>query len=151
MAFGAILDLLDGSVARRSNKTSRRGALMDSVFDRLQEGAVLLGLLIYYTAGENQNQTAAVLTFVAFMGSVMVSYTRARAEALGLAGSAGFFTRPERVIITVAFLLAQIPIWALWILAIGTSISALWRFTEAWLADKKKDKTYYESNPKSSQ
>ena len=131
---GAVFDLLDGALARRTGAAGRRGALLDSVADRLAESAVLLGLLVYYTLPDTRSQTGAVLAFVAFVGSVLVSYVRARAEGLGLKGTAGFFTRPERVIVTAGALLAGYPIAGLWILAVGAPLSALHRFWAEWRA-----------------
>jgi CDP-diacylglycerol--glycerol-3-phosphate 3-phosphatidyltransferase len=62
----------------------------------------------------------------------MVSYVRARAEGLGYKGTAGFLTRPERVVIMVVLLVLGQPDWALWVLAVGTPLSALWRFWAEW-------------------
>jgi len=129
---GGLFDLLDGALARRTGVTSRKGALLDSVADRLAECAVLLGLLVYYTMPGTRSQTGAVLAFVAFAGSMFVSYVRARAEGLGLKGTAGFFTRFERVIVTAGALLAGYPEYGLWILAIGAPLSALHRFWVEW-------------------
>ena len=131
---GGLFDLLDGALARRSGAAGRRGALLDSVADRVAECAVLLGLLVYYTLPGTRSQTGAILAFVAFAGSVLVSYVRARAEGLGLKGTAGFFTRPERVIVTAGALLAGYPMAALWILAVGAPLSALHRFWVEWRA-----------------
>ncbi len=128
----ALFDMIDGAIARRTGKVSDKGALLDSTFDRLSEAAILLGLLIYYSFAESFRQDAIILAFVAFVGSIMVSYIRARAEGLGYKGTSGFLTRPERVVImTVALIIGQ-PIWALWILAIGTPLSAFYRFWAEW-------------------
>ncbi len=128
----ALFDMIDGAVARRTGKVSDRGALLDSTFDRLSEAAVLLGLLYFYSTESDFDRTAIILAFLAFVGSIMVSYIRARAEGLGYQGTSGFLTRPERVVImTVALLVGQ-PIWALWILAIGTPLSAAYRFWAEW-------------------
>ena len=129
---GATFDMLDGGIARRTGQVSDRGALLDSVMDRVSEGALLLGLLIFYTRGATFDQTLIILAFIAFSGSMMVSYVRARAEGLGMKGTAGFATRPERVVlITVALLISQ-PDWGLWILAVATPLSALYRFWAEW-------------------
>jgi len=131
---GSSFDLLDGALARMKGETSVRGALLDSVSDRVAESAVLLGLLVYFTAPGTRSQTGAILAFVAVVGSILVSYVRARAEGFGLKGTAGFFTRPERVIVTAGALLAGQPIVGLWILAIGAPLSALHRFWVEWRA-----------------
>ena len=130
----SVFDLLDGGIARSTGRVSKRGALMDSVFDRVAEVVVLLGLAVYFLSGTNESQTGVVLAFVAVAGSLMVSYVRARAEGLGVKGTAGFLTRPERVVITVVFLVAGYPMVALWILGVGTPLSAAWRFIDAWRA-----------------
>lgn len=128
----AIFDMIDGAIARRTGKVSDKGALLDSTFDRLSEAALLLGLLIFYSSTETFRQDAIILAFVAFVGSIMVSYIRARAEGLGYKGTSGFLTRPERVVImTVALIIGQ-PIWGLWILAVGTPLSAFYRFWAEW-------------------
>ncbi len=132
LLVGSVFDLLDGGIARSTGRVSDRGALMDSVFDRVSEVAVLLGLAAYYSLGPSADRTAVILAFIAMAGSMMVSYVRARAEGLGVRGTAGFLTRPERVVIMVVCLVAGYPVIALWILAVGTPFSAAWRFTDAW-------------------
>lgn len=128
----ALFDMIDGAIARRTGKVSDRGALLDSTFDRLSEAALLLGLLIYYSSADSLRRDAVILAFIAFVGSIMVSYIRARAEGLGYKGTSGFLTRPERVVImTVALIIGQ-PIWGLWILAVGTPLSAFYRFWSEW-------------------
>ena len=131
---GATFDLLDGGIARATGRVSKRGALTDSVFDRVSEIALLVGLGMYYTSGKNDSQTAVLLAFVAVGGSLMVSYVRARAEGLGAKGTAGFLTRPERIVITVVGLVFGYPLAVLWILGVGTPLSAAWRFFDAWRA-----------------
>jgi CDP-diacylglycerol--glycerol-3-phosphate 3-phosphatidyltransferase len=133
-AGGSLFDLLDGAIARRQNSVSRRGALLDSSADRVAEAIVLIGLAWWYTGALSYNQTGILLAFIALTGSMMVSYVRARAEGLGLKGTSGFLTRPERVVIMTAALVASRPEIALWILAIGTPLSALHRFWVEWRA-----------------
>ncbi len=128
----ALFDMIDGAVARRTGKVTDRGALMDSTFDRLSEAALLLGLLIYYSSTDTFRQDAIILAFIAFVGSIMVSYIRARAEGLGYKGTSGFLTRPERVVIMTVTLIIGQPIWGLWILAVGTPLSAFYRFWAEW-------------------
>lgn len=128
-------DLVDGAIAWRSNTVSKRGAFFDSTADRVSEGAVLLGFLVYFVQPATANGTAAILAFVAFAGSVMVSYVRPRAEGLALGGNSkfeGFFTRTERVLIAIAGLAIGQPLIVLWVLAIGTPLSALQRFWSVW-------------------
>ena len=139
---GATFDMLDGGIARRTGQVSDRGALLDSVMDRVSEGALLLGLLIFYTRSATFDQTLIILAFVAFAGSMMVSYVRARAEGLGMKGTAGFATRPERVVVITVTLLISQPDWGLWVLAVATPLSALYRFWAEW---RSADKTVGES------
>ena len=131
---GSAFDLVDGGLARRAGTVSRQGALLDSVLDRVSESAIYLGLIIYFTKDDSFSQTNSVLIVVALGGSLMVSYVRARAEGLGLRGKAGFMTRPERVAITGVLLIADQPTAMLWILAVGTPLSAAHRFLDVWWA-----------------
>ena len=96
-------DILDGTLARHINRSSRFGAILDSTLDRLSEAVLLIGIMVVY-AGE-QSMVGIVLAAAALIGSVLVSYTRARAEALGLDCQVGILTRAERVIILVLGLL----------------------------------------------
>ena len=132
--FGSVFDLLDGGIARATGRVSKRGAMMDSVFDRVSELTVLAGLAMYYTSGSDADQLGVLLAIVAMSGSLMVSYVRARAEGLGVKGTAGFLTRPERVVVMVVCLLLGYPMASLWILGVGTPLSAVWRFIDAWRA-----------------
>ncbi|MEC9293994.1 MAG: CDP-alcohol phosphatidyltransferase family protein [Chloroflexota bacterium] len=132
--FGSVFDLLDGGIARATGRVSKRGAMMDSVFDRVSELAIFVALAMYYTSGPDADQLGVLLAIVAMSGSLMVSYVRARAEGLGVKGTAGFLTRPERVVVIVVCLLVGYPMVSLWVLGVGTPLSALWRFIDAWRA-----------------
>ena len=90
-------DLLDGPLARATGKTTRFGALLDSTLDRLSEAAVIAGILVYYAYHEGTWES--LLAYATFVGSVMVSYLRARAEGLGVKCEVGIFTRAERVVV----------------------------------------------------
>ena len=94
---GSIADILDGALARAASKGTVFGAFLDSTFDRLGEAAMLaaIGLSLM----RDGNEVAVVATFAAVAGSFLVSYTRARAEALGLRGDIGFGSRVERVVL----------------------------------------------------
>ena len=100
----SLFDMLDGQVARLGNMVSRFGAFYDSVLDRYCE-LFCLGGISYYLI-ESGSLFGALVTFLAIVGSLMVSYTRARAEGLGLECKIGFIQRPERVVITCLSLLA---------------------------------------------
>jgi CDP-diacylglycerol--glycerol-3-phosphate 3-phosphatidyltransferase len=95
--IGSIMDTLDGRYSRMSGKGTAFGAFLDSTLDRLEEGIVLIAVGAYF-ASQN-NQVAAAATVAAVLGSLMVSYTRARAEALGVECKVGLATRPVRVVI----------------------------------------------------
>ncbi len=94
---GSIMDTLDGRYSRMSGKGTPFGAFLDSTLDRLEEGIVLTAVAAYFASRHMQVAVAAVVVGVLF--SLMVSYTRARAEALGVACKVGLATRPVRVVI----------------------------------------------------
>jgi CDP-diacylglycerol--glycerol-3-phosphate 3-phosphatidyltransferase len=94
---GSIMDTLDGRYSRMSGKGTPFGAFLDSTLDRLEEGIVLIGVGAYFASRHDQLAVAGTVAAVLF--SLMVSYTRARAEALGVGGKAGFAQRPVRVVI----------------------------------------------------
>ena len=96
--FAGAFDLIDGPVARATGKTSKFGGFLDSTLDRLSEAAVIAGILAYYAFHEGTWES--LLAYGCFVGSVMVSYLRARAEGLGVKCEVGMFTRVERVIVT---------------------------------------------------
>lgn len=94
---GAAFDMLDGALARLTNRVTKFGAVLDSTLDRLAEVAVLLGILVAYA--QSGSVVGILLTGLALPGSLLVSYLRARAEAIGIDCKVGVFTRTERVII----------------------------------------------------
>lgn len=100
----SLFDMLDGQVARLGNMATRFGAMYDSLLDRYCEFATLGGICFYLF--KCNHLTGALLTFIALMGSIMVSYVRARAEGLGIECKMGFMQRPERVVLTMVALLA---------------------------------------------
>jgi CDP-diacylglycerol---glycerol-3-phosphate 3-phosphatidyltransferase len=95
--IGSVMDTLDGRYSRMSGKGTQFGAFLDSTLDRLEEGIVLTAVAAYFASLHNQVAVAAVVIAVLF--SLMVSYTRARAEALGIECKVGLATRPVRVVI----------------------------------------------------
>ena len=94
---GSIMDTLDGRYSRMSGKGTQFGAFLDSTLDRLEEGVVLTAVAAYFASKGDQVAVAAVV--LAVLASLMVSYTRARAEALGVECKVGLATRPVRVVI----------------------------------------------------
>ena len=98
--LGSILDILDGALAHRRGLGTQFGAFIDSTVDRIGEGAMLAAIgLVFMRAGR---EWALALTFAAVAGSFLVSYTRARAETLGLKGDVGIGSRAERVVVITA-------------------------------------------------
>jgi CDP-diacylglycerol--glycerol-3-phosphate 3-phosphatidyltransferase len=124
-------DALDGAVARATGQSSRFGGFLDSTIDRYSEAVVFAGLLIYLTETE-AGTVPILLTYATIVGSLMISYSRAKAEQIGIKGDVGFAQRLERVIILAFFLLISEPVWGLWILAIATQITALHRVLHVW-------------------
>ena len=123
--FAALFDALDGTVARVSGKGSRFGAFLDSSIDRLDEAVVFLGLIIHYTLVGAVYEIPLILVVAVF--SLMISYTRARAEGLGVNCKAGFMSRPLRVVVLILGLLLNQVLVALAILAVTTGITVIQR------------------------
>lgn len=128
----SLLDLFDGALARKSNSSSDRGALLDSVADRVSEALIMAGIL--YFGWSLQDKSIVLFSFGSVVGSLLVSYIRARAEGLGLNLSDGWFTRPERVILISGLLLFNLVSQGLILLTILTFFTALQRWK---LADEK--------------
>jgi len=126
-----LFDLLDGALARFTKQTTRFGAILDSVADRISEAAILCGLLIWYIPQEEAS-LEIVLIFVVLIGSFLVSYIRARAEGLGLQCQVGLFTRAERVIVLAIGLLINQIFIALCVLVIFVFITVVQRLVYLW-------------------
>ncbi len=119
------IDALDGTMARLRGEPSDFGGFVDSVTDRYSELVIYGGLLYYFLSlGKT---TAAFLVFVAAAGSVLVSYVRARAEALGFEAKIGALTRVERYLVLAPALVFDYPVVAMWIIAILANFTALQR------------------------
>ena len=133
----SLFDALDGTLAWLTGKRSRFGAFLDSTMDRFSEAILYLGLLFYYTRlGAKQE---ILLIYATIVGSLMVSYARARAEGLGLDCKVGLLTRLERILILTAALLLEEMSIALWALAILTNFTALQRMYHVWTVTHGKD------------
>jgi len=105
--IAGFFDMLDGALARSIDRATRFGGVLDSTLDRLSESAVLLAVLYVYAAGNSLPGT--ILVGLAIIGSLLVSYIRARAEAHSLKCEVGIFTRPERVIVlSIGLLLSKL-------------------------------------------
>jgi CDP-diacylglycerol---glycerol-3-phosphate 3-phosphatidyltransferase len=131
---GSVMDTLDGRYSRMSGKGTAFGAFLDSTLDRIEEGIVLAACAAYFSARGDDLAVAAVVITV--LGSLMVSYTRARAEALGVECKVGLATRPVRVVILSAGLLFargaslgdfELLAPAIYLMAILTSFTVLQR------------------------
>jgi CDP-diacylglycerol--glycerol-3-phosphate 3-phosphatidyltransferase len=125
---GSILDILDGALARAGGKTTPFGSFLDSTTDRVGEGAMLGAIALIFA--RHGNEVALGATIAAIAGSFLVSYTRAKAEALGLRGDVGFGSRAERVVaITAGLVLAPwglLP-WAIYLLTVTAWLTVLQR------------------------
>lgn len=120
-------DMLDGAVARVSGNGSRFGAFLDSTLDRWAEGLIFTGLVWYFVAQDARIEI--VLAVTTMIGSMLISYTRARAEGLGVDCEVGVLQRPERLLVLGIALLG--PAWllsaGLWLLSVVTQITAVQR------------------------
>jgi CDP-diacylglycerol---glycerol-3-phosphate 3-phosphatidyltransferase len=124
-------DMLDGAVARSTGQVTKFGGFFDSTLDRYSESIVYFGVLIYLMNADASTTAVAVL-LAAVIGSLMVSYTRARAEATGVDAEVGIFARPERVILLAILLIFEQPVIALWILAVVTNFTTMQRIFHVW-------------------
>jgi len=127
LAMGPI-DALDGAMARLRGEPSDFGAFVDSVTDRYSELVIFGGLLYHYV--HQGNWLYAMLAYTAAAGSVLVSYTRARAQSLGHETKVGLLTRLERYLVLTPALVFNIPQVALWIMAVLTNLTALQRILD---------------------
>ena len=134
MLAAAAFDMLDGAVARATDRASDWGAVFDAVSDRLADFALLFGLLIWYSAVERFDRTAIVLIGISLFGSMMVSYTRSKAGEFGVSIRTGLGTRLERVLIMAIGLLSAQIVPILWLLAVLTNLTALQRWFITWRA-----------------
>jgi len=125
LVFVEPIDALDGALARLVGQKSSFGAFLDSTLDRLSEAALLGGLAFYYL--RRGATTEVMVAFVALVGATLVSYTRARAEALDFSCKVGIMTRLERGAVLVLGLILGMPAVMLWVLAVGSGLTALHR------------------------
>jgi CDP-diacylglycerol--glycerol-3-phosphate 3-phosphatidyltransferase len=115
LLLAAVGDLIDGMLARQTGQVTPFGAFFDSTLDRLGEGAILAALA--YQFAVTGRPVVVAVTLLALLGSLLVSYTRARAEALGVECKVGLMSRAERVVLLVAGLLIGLPGLAVLLLA----------------------------------
>jgi CDP-diacylglycerol--glycerol-3-phosphate 3-phosphatidyltransferase len=123
--FAGLFDMVDGRVARETNRVTRFGGYFDSVLDRYSDLCLLIGLLVYY--GTINRPPYVVLTAVAMTASVMISYARARAENIIPTCKVGFLERPERVVLLILGALFDRMAPVLWIIAVLGNLTVIHR------------------------
>jgi CDP-diacylglycerol---glycerol-3-phosphate 3-phosphatidyltransferase len=139
-----LFDMLDGNVARQTGNVTRFGGFLDSSLDRLSDMVVFFGIMMFYAGNSRQHSLVNVfLAGVGMMASVMVSYTTARSEALGVKANVGFLQRPERIVLLIIgalspwdwnsdfFLYNRMP-QVLWVLAVGSVWTLIHRMYFIW-------------------
>ena len=125
LALAGLFDFFDGSLARLANRVSAFGAFLDSVVDRYSDLVVLLGVVLHYhRAGDT---TGVFLTMLALVGTIMTSYTKARAQSIGVACEIGLIERPERLILLIAGATFNLLSPAMIALAVLTNVTAVQR------------------------
>ncbi len=133
LVASSAFDALDGTLARTTGKVTVFGGFLDSTLDRFSEAVIYLGILYAYLTTETPHTLEPILIYLTIVGSLMVSYTRARAEGLGLQLKEGLFTRLERIVVLVLGLVltpffgTSAVLVVLFILAIGANITAVQR------------------------
>jgi phosphatidylglycerophosphate synthase len=127
-------DLVDGRVARASNKVSLFGAFFDSVVDRYSDASLFFGLLVFYARGNRF--LYVVLTALVMISSIMVSYARARAESLIGSCRVGFMERPERLVLVIIGALFNVMAPVLWVIAVLSTITVVHRIVYTWQRTK---------------
>lgn len=128
--LAAIFDMVDGRVARETQQVTRFGGFFDSVVDRYSDLVLLMGLLVYYASIDRFFYI--VLTAVVMTGSVMVSYTRARAESEVPKCKVGFMERPERIVLLIIGALFNRMAQVLWVIALLANITVIHRMIYTW-------------------
>jgi CDP-diacylglycerol--glycerol-3-phosphate 3-phosphatidyltransferase len=140
----ALFDTLDGALARHAGKTTVFGAFLDSVVDRFSESVTLVALIWYFSGliGEpgsdlygsfgvlGDARVAVILLAATLVGSLLVSYTRARAEAVNIECKEGFFQRTERIVVLIFGLVTGWMLPVLWVLAVFTNVTAVQRILD---------------------
>ncbi len=125
-----LFDMVDGRVARASNQVTRFGGFFDSVVDRYSDLALFMGLLVYYAS--INRFFYIVLTAIVMTGSVMVSYTRARAENVIPKCKVGFLERPERIVLIIIGALFDRMAPVLWVIAFFSNLTVIHRMIYTW-------------------
>jgi len=139
-----LFDMLDGNVARLTGNVTKFGGFLDSTLDRLSDMVVFVGIMAFYAGNRPQHSILyVVLAGVAMMASVMVSYSTARSEGLGVKANVGFLQRPERIVLLIigalstwnwesdSFWFNRMP-QVLWVLAVGSVWTLIHRMFYIW-------------------
>lgn len=142
--LAGLFDILDGALARLTNRTTRFGSILDSTLDRLSEAALLLGILVLFLLVEEQSvlftllakKWSILLVGVALLVSPLVSYIRTKAEVMGLECQVGLFTRFERVIVLVLGLFLNQVVIALAIIVVFSFVTVGQRLVYVWQQTK---------------
>src|SRR3954471_4060698 len=128
--FAGLFDMVDGRVARATNQVTRFGGFFDSVLDRYSDLALLVGLLVYY--GTINRPAYVVLTAIVMTASVMISYTRTRAENIIPTCKVGFLERPERIVLLIIGALFDRMAPVLWVIAVLGNLTVIHRMFFTW-------------------
>ena len=144
-----LFDMVDGRVARETNQVTRFGGFFDSVLDRYSDLGVLIGLLVYYAS--INRFFYVVLTALVMTGTVMVSYTRARAENTIPRCKVGFLERPERVVLIIIGALFNRMAQVLWVSAVFANITVFQRMYYTWLEASALEKAQLRAVPATSE
>jgi CDP-diacylglycerol--glycerol-3-phosphate 3-phosphatidyltransferase len=156
MILANIFDMFDGQVARLRGRVTRFGAFFDSVIDRYSDVIVFVGIMVFYARSTERHSTLLVaLTGLALVGSVMISYSRARAESLDIACKVGFLERPERVVLLIIGSLTEVgPMTSpflhkmpqvLWVLAVLSHWTVVHRIYHTWRELRETDRAAVEA------
>jgi CDP-diacylglycerol--glycerol-3-phosphate 3-phosphatidyltransferase len=143
-----LFDMVDGRVARETNRVTRFGGFFDSVLDRYSDLALLMGLLVYYASIDRFFYV--VLTAIVMTGSVMVSYTRARSENTIPKCKVGFLERPERVVLLILGALFDRMAPVLWVIAVLSNLTVIHRMIYTWQETRRLEEAQLRAVPRSS-
>lgn len=143
--LAGLFDMVDGRVARETNRVTRFGGFFDSVVDRYSDLALFMGLLVYYAS--INRFFYIVLTAIVMTGSVMVSYTRARAECTIPKCKVGFLERPERVVLIIIGALFDRMAPVLWVIAVLSNLTVIHRMIYTWQEAKRLEEAQLRAVP----
>lgn len=142
--FAGLFDMVDGRVARETNRVTRFGAFFDSVLDRYSDLALLIGLLVYY--GTINRPFYVVLTAIVMMASVLISYARTRAENIIPTCKVGFLERPERIVLIIIGALFDKMAPVLWVIAVLGNITVVHRMIFTYQESKRLESAQLRTN-----